>query len=112
MKWRFKKTYVAVSLAIGFGVSLALHSSLLAVSFVAPPSAPVTGDRLKVVLVNSHSSQKPEQASIFAQNNLDGGGTGIAAAEPISTPLPSEGQSDFTQEEMQAEDVIHFLYPE
>lgn len=75
-----------VSAAVG--ISLLLHSVLLAVRFVvADEKRPAPSPALEVVLVNSKSATKPYKAELLAQHNLDGGGN-TDARRRAKTPLP------------------------
>ena len=48
---------------------------------------------LEVVLVNSRHAQRPDQADLLAQTNLDGGGTNDKHKANLATPLPPQEQS-------------------
>ncbi|WP_079436889.1 energy transducer TonB [Zoogloea sp. LCSB751] len=73
----------------GVGLSLALHAVLLSLHFVMPDADKLRhrDKGLEVVLVNSRHAERPEQADVLAQTNLDAGGTDGAEGRP-STPLP------------------------
>ena len=73
----------------GVGLSLTLHAILLSVHFVMPDADKLRhrDKGLEVVLVNSRHAERPEQADVLAQTNLDAGGTNGPEGRP-STPLP------------------------
>ena len=48
---------------------------------------------LEVVLVNSPHAQRPDQADLLAQTNLDGGGTNDKHKANLATPLAPQEQS-------------------
>ena len=74
--------------SVAVGLSLLLHSVLLAVRFVvAEDKRPAISPPLEVVLVNSKSTTKPYKAELLAQHNLDGGGN-TDAKRRAKTPLP------------------------
>jgi len=76
-------------LTYALGISLAVHSVLLAIRF-APFDLKQMLDRgppLEVALVNATSPTKPTKADILAQANLDGGGN-TDADRRAKTPLP------------------------
>jgi protein TonB len=78
------------------GLSILLHSVLLAVRFVvAEDRRPQGTPPLEVVLVNSKSTTKPYKADVLAQANLDGGGNtdqNRRAKSPLPV-LPKESES-------------------
>ena len=78
----------------GVGLSLTLHAILLSVHFVMPDADKLRhrDKGLEVVLVNSRHAERPEQADVLAQTNLDAGGTNGPEGRP-STPLPPLEQS-------------------
>ncbi|MBS0345785.1 MAG: energy transducer TonB [Proteobacteria bacterium] len=78
----------------GVGLSLSLHAILLSVHFVMPDADKLfrRDKGLEVVLVNSRHADRPEQADVLAQTNLDAGGTGGQEGKP-STPLPPLDQT-------------------
>jgi protein TonB len=69
--------------------SLAIHGLLLALQFSVfdPRTLAHRGPPLEVALVNAKSTEKPTQADILAQANLDGGGN-TDAERRAKTPLP------------------------
>ena len=69
--------------------SLAIHGFLLALKFNVfdPRTLAHRGPALEVALVNAKSTEKPTQADILAQANLDGGGN-TDAERRARTPLP------------------------
>ena len=79
----------------GVGLSLALHALLLSIHFVMPDPDQFKDKSkgLEVVLVNSRHAQRPDQADLLAQTNLDGGGTNDKHKANLATPLPPQEQS-------------------
>ena len=76
-------------LGAALGLSLALHTALLAVHFRSPlgqrpkeQAAP-----LEVVLVNAKTRSRPVKAEVLAQSNLDRGGN-VDEPRRAKTPLP------------------------
>ena len=82
--------------------SFALHTFFLfGITFVVPNSKniPTLSQPLEVVLVNSKSSRRPNSATAYAQNNLDGGGN-TEDDRQAKTPLPVLGDAQhFTPEQ-------------
>ena len=82
--------------------SFALHAFFLfGITFVVPDSknTPVLSQPLEVVLVNSKSGRRPNNASAYAQNNLDGGGN-VEDERHAKTPFPVLGDAQhFTPEQ-------------
>ena len=82
--------------------SFALHTFFLfGITFVVPnlKSIPTLSQPLEVVLVNSKSSRRPNNATAYAQNNLDGGGN-TEDDRQAKTPLPVLGDAQhFTPEQ-------------
>ncbi len=75
-------------LAIGIGVSLALHAAVLSLHFSFPDASRFMRDSaLDIILVNARSTQKPVNAQARAQANLDGGGD-TDEDRRAKTPLP------------------------
>lgn len=71
-----------------FAASVALHGLVLALNFTPPASDRQLRDRaLDIVLVNSKSAQRPQDAQVLAQANLDGGGT-VDENRRAKSPLP------------------------
>jgi periplasmic protein TonB len=76
-------------LGAAIGISLAVHATLLAVHFKLPdalrwkPSA----QTLEVVLVNAKTRERPVNAELLAQANLDRGGN-VDERRRARTPLP------------------------
>ncbi len=83
-------------------VSLALHAFLLfGIVFVMPDPRNLAASLqpLQVVLVNSSSNSRPEQADALAQHNLDGGGN-TELDRQAKTPLPTlDDGRQFTPEQ-------------
>ncbi len=82
--------------------SFSMHAFFLfGITFIVPDSKniPVLSQPLEVVLVNSKSGRRPNNASAYAQNNLDGGGN-IEDERHASTPFPVLGDAQhFTPEQ-------------
>jgi protein TonB len=82
--------------------SFALHTFFLfGITFVVPnlKNIPTLSQPLEVVLVNSKSSRRPNNATAYAQNNLDGGGN-TEDDRQAKTPLPVLGDAQhFTPEQ-------------
>jgi len=82
--------------------SLALHAFLLfGISFVlpTPKNIPVVNQPLEVVLVNSKSGNRPNNANAYAQSNLEGGGN-TEKERRAKTPFPVLGDAQrFTPEQ-------------
>ena len=76
-------------LTLALFASLLLHALLLSVHFGLPQALNLAKDRaLDVILVNSKSASRPDQAQALAQSRLDGGGN--TDEERIAgTPLPA-----------------------
>ncbi len=76
------------ALHIALLVSFVVHASLLTFRFVDPQrfDRVFTDTPLEVILVNSRSSEKPENAQAIAQANLAGGGE--ADKGRATSPLP------------------------
>ena len=90
------------TLAIAFGVSLAVHALLLCLRFAFPEKFSVRDDaQLEVVLVNSKTTSRPDKPRYLAQANLDGGGN-TDADRHASTPLPAMPDSQ-SQVEVRAQ---------
>jgi protein TonB len=83
-------------------VSLIFHAMLLFGIGIALPKLTHTKnpiDTLEVILVNSKSAHRPDQARALAQNNLEGGGN-TSEDRHIKTPLPILGEGEkFTPEQ-------------
>lgn len=76
------------NLSIALGVSLLFHAVVLSIHFKLPEKlGKVTEHALDVILVNSKSAQRPDQAQAKAQANLDGGGN-TDEDRRAKTPLP------------------------
>jgi len=74
-------------------LSVLAHGAVLTVRFVNPEGfqRAFQSTMLDVVLVNTRSDDKPDQAQAIAQVNLAGGGD-AADRRLVSTPLPSTAQ--------------------
>lgn len=88
-------TYLAAlpTLTLAFGISIALHSVVLAIHFKLPEALDrARAQALDVILVNSKHATKPTKAQAKAQANLDAGGNTEAPLR-ARTPLPPTRQS-------------------
>jgi periplasmic protein TonB len=75
-------------LGAAFGLSIAVHAMALAVHFRFPDAIRWKAPQpLEVVLVNAKSRDRPVQAEVLAQANLDRGGT-VDDNRRAKTPLP------------------------
>jgi protein TonB len=76
------------TLGAALGISLALHAALLSVHFTFPGAVRFRSNQpLEVVLVNAKTRERPAQADVLAQANLDRGGN-VDEARRARTPLP------------------------
>jgi protein TonB len=76
------------ALGAAVGISLALHAGLMAVHFSFPDTARFKSNQpLEVVLVNAKTRDRPVQAEVLAQSNLDRGGN-VDERRRARTPLP------------------------
>lgn len=93
LRQRVTSLFVGVSpLALGIGVSIFLHSTVLAVQFKFPGAANAMREKaLDIILVNAKSAKKPHDAQALAQSNLDGGGN-TDENRRAKTPLPPTQQ--------------------
>ncbi|MFT3848821.1 MAG: TonB family protein [Propionivibrio sp.] len=97
------------NLWLGIGVSLALHALLLSLHFQFPDASRAFQDKaLDIILVNSKSAHKPEQAQALAQTNLDGGGN-VDEERRAQTPLPPSTQQKSGTELEQAQKRVQAL---
>lgn len=89
-------------LSFATAFSLLLHAFVLfGITFSAPDARNLAKrlEPLEVTLVNSQSRSKPDQATAYAQHNLDGGGNTPEDAR-ASTPFPRLGKyRDLTPEQ-------------
>ncbi len=89
-------------MSASLAVSLALHAFLLfGIVFVMPDPRNLAKslEPLQVVLVNSSTSSRPDQADALAQHNLDGGGN-TEQERQAKTPLPTMNDGkQFTPEQ-------------
>lgn len=75
-------------LQLAIAVSVLLHAMLLVVHFSSPNnSASRRESKLEVVLVNAKSANRPNDAQVRAQSNLDGGGN-TDENRVLASPLP------------------------
>lgn len=73
---------------LALAVSLLFHAIVLSIHFRLPEALlRNTESALEVVLVNSRHAQKPKDAQVYAQTNLDGGGDS-EQNQRATTPLP------------------------
>lgn len=81
------------NLTLALGASFVVHALLLTVHFTYPDAlSRVTERALDVVLVNAKHKQRPDQAQVKAQANLDGGGN-TDLDRRATTPLPPSQQT-------------------
>lgn len=75
-------------LQIALGASIAIHAGLLTARFVDPVAfnRVFEDTPLEVILVNAHSSERPEKARAIAQADMAGGGE--ATRGRATSPLP------------------------
>jgi periplasmic protein TonB len=90
----FTGTTARYALEWGVGLSLTVHAILLSIHFVMPDASHFKrhDKGLEVVLVNSRHAQRPDQAELLAQSNLDAGGNTETPSRP-ATPLPPQEHS-------------------
>jgi protein TonB len=92
------KPRLSLSMAFSFG----LHTFVLfGIAFVVPASRhfPAVNQPLEVTLVNSKSGNRPNNATAYAQNNLEGGGN-TDEEHRTKTPFPVLGDGKrFTPEQ-------------
>jgi protein TonB len=75
-------------LGAALGLSLALHAVLLSLHFRMPDNRwQRSNTPLEVVLVNAKTRERPAKADVFAQANLNRGGT-VEERRRARTPLP------------------------
>lgn len=87
------------TLHMALGLSVAVHALVLGVRFVDPEAfkRAFQDTPLEVILVNSRSSERPDQPKAIAQANLDGGGSlekGRATSPLPPTELTAQGNSN------------------
>ena len=79
-------------LKIALALSVAVHATLLILRFTFPTDDRLVKDKpLEVVLVNSKTKDRPQDAQALAQANLDGGGN-TDENRRATTPLPVSRQ--------------------
>lgn len=80
-------------LSLTLCLAILFHAILiLGVSFIPPKVDLPNYETMEIVLVNSESSEKPEEAKLLAQANQLGGGdedTDERPATPLTTPVPA-----------------------
>ena len=86
------------TLHVALGLSLAFHAALLTVRFIDPEAVrrAFRDTPLEVILVNSRTSERPDQPKAIAQANLAGGGPaerGRAQSPLPPTELTAQGSS-------------------
>jgi protein TonB len=80
------------ALAWALGLSIVLHAILLTLHFTAPNRSALRREsNLEVVLVNAKTANRPKDAQVLAQANLDAGGN-TEEKQIASTPLPPTAQ--------------------
>jgi protein TonB len=80
------------ALAWALGLSVVLHAIPLTVHFISPDRSALRREsNLEVVLVNAKSANRPKDAQVLAQANLDAGGN-TEEKQVASTPLPPTAQ--------------------
>jgi protein TonB len=80
------------ALAWALGLSIVLHVILLTLHFTAPNRSALRREsNLEVVLVNAKTANRPKDAQVLAQANLDAGGN-TEDKQIASTPLPPTAQ--------------------
>lgn len=91
--WRGMLSNPDNRLQLAITASLFVHAIVLTLHFKFPDASIFRhkDSQLEVVLVNSKSSTRPEQADARAQNNLDGGGN-TDEDRRAKTPLPASLQ--------------------
>ena len=89
-------------LTLALAISLLLHGVILSIHFRLPEALLLAKDRaLDVVLVNSKSARKPQDAQALAQANLDGGGD-TEEQRLARTPLPALQEQRESQDPSEA----------
>ncbi len=99
---------ISVPMQTSFIVSLTLHALLvIGVGFTIGDRLSLSAPHnvLDVVLVNSKSDTRPQQADALAQANLDGGGN-TDEKRRAKTPLPNLEQRAAVQEAAQSEERV------
>lgn len=91
--WRGMLSNPDNRLQLAITASLFVHAIVLTLHFKFPDASIFShkDSQLEVVLVNSKSSTRPEQADARAQNSLDGGGN-TDENRRAKTPLPASHQ--------------------
>ncbi|WP_296486949.1 TonB family protein [Rhodoferax sp.] len=97
-------------LQLALGASIAVHAALLTVRFVDPEAfnRVFEDTPLEVILVNSHTQERPEKARAIAQANMAGGGDAERgrATSPLPPALISElGDDAEEQAQRQVQDL-------
>lgn len=94
---------VKTPLAFAIFFSVSLHACIIfGIPFDMPDASKLAKalQPLEVTLVNSKSKNKPDQASTYAQHNLDGGGN-VEDERRAATPFPVLGDAQqFTPEQV------------
>ncbi len=72
--------------------SVLLHGVVLSIRFQMPDAKRDSLAPLEVVIVNSKSRTRPEQAQVLAQANLNGGGD-TEDAHRVRAPLPNQARN-------------------
>lgn len=96
-------------LALGVGISIFLHITVLALHFKFPEASNRMREKaMDIVLVNAKSAHKPHNAKALAQSNLDGGGNSDKDVR-AKTPLPSTQQQNTGNDIEQMQRRVHDL---
>ncbi|MBS0322786.1 MAG: TonB family protein [Proteobacteria bacterium] len=97
------------NLTLAVAASLLVHAVLLAIHFKLPETlARVTEQALDVVLVNSKHAERPRDAQVLAQTNLDAGGD-TEQDHRAATPLPPSEQTHAGDDLVQAQQRVEQL---
>lgn len=96
-------------LALGIGISVFLHTTVLALHFKSPEASNTMREKaMDIVLVNAKSASKPRDAQALAQNNLDGGGNtdeNRRAKTPLPPTLQKNTGADIEQTQRRVRDL-------
>ncbi len=97
------------TLQIALGVSVIAHAAVLFVRIVDPEgfNRVFSETPLEVILVNSHSNEKPEHAQAIAQRTLAGGGE--AEKGRATSPLPPSALTSFGDAEQDEQKKIEAM---
>ena len=96
-------------LALGIGLSVFLHATLLTLQFKFPDAANAAREKaMDIILVNAKSAKKPRDPQALAQANLDGGGN-TEENRRAKTPLPPTQQQTTGVDIEQMQRRVHDL---